>query len=127
MKKLILIAWCFSCFAALTMAQDITDLRKQEEESQKNPYITRVFTDENGNEIVEIIVPGKPPEDFRAPVALLPDPDSKSANVIAEVPAYDWSFGCSATSASMIAAYYDRTGYENMYTGPTNGGVMPMN
>ncbi|HPR59107.1 MAG TPA: PKD domain-containing protein, partial [Bacteroidales bacterium] len=127
MKKIILIAWCFSCFAALTMAQDITDLRKQEEESQKNPYITRVFTDENGNEIVEIIVPGKPPEDFRAPVAVLPDPDNKSANVLVEVPAYDWSFGCSATSAAMIAAYYDRTGYENIYTGPTNGGVMPMN
>jgi hypothetical protein len=26
----------------------------------------------------------------------------------------------------MIAAYYDRTGYPDMYTGPENGGVMPM-
>jgi hypothetical protein len=26
----------------------------------------------------------------------------------------------------MIAGYYDRTGYADMYTGPTNGGVMPM-
>jgi len=26
----------------------------------------------------------------------------------------------------MIAAYYDRNGYPNMYTGPTNGGVMPL-
>ncbi|CAK8713557.1 hypothetical protein KKHLCK_02610 [Candidatus Electrothrix laxa] len=26
----------------------------------------------------------------------------------------------------MIAGYYDRTGYSNMYTGPTNGGIMPL-
>jgi hypothetical protein len=26
----------------------------------------------------------------------------------------------------MIAGYYDRTDYPNMYTGPTNGGVMPL-
>ncbi len=42
------------------------------------------------------------------------------------VPAYDWSFGCSATSAAMIAAYYDRSGLPNMYTGPTGGGLMPL-
>src|SRR5271157_87491 len=42
-----------------------------------------------------------------------------------DVPAYKWSFGCSATSGAMIAAYYDRNGYPNMYTGPTNGGVAP--
>ncbi len=43
-----------------------------------------------------------------------------------DVPAYKWSFGCSATSGAMIAAFYDRNGYPNMYTGPTNGGVMPL-
>jgi hypothetical protein len=42
------------------------------------------------------------------------------------VPAYNWVFGCSAVSGGMIAAYYDRNGYDNMYTGPTNGGVMPL-
>jgi hypothetical protein len=42
------------------------------------------------------------------------------------VPAFNWFFGCSATSGAMIAAYYDRNGYPNMYTGPTNGGVMPL-
>jgi hypothetical protein len=26
----------------------------------------------------------------------------------------------------MIAGYYDRTGYSNIYTGPTNGGVTPL-
>jgi hypothetical protein len=35
-------------------------------------------------------------------------------------------FGCSAVSGAMIAAYYDNNGYPDMYTGPTNGGVMPL-
>ena len=42
------------------------------------------------------------------------------------VPAFRWVFGCSAVSGAMIAGYYDRSGYSNMYTGPTNGGVMPL-
>ena len=42
------------------------------------------------------------------------------------VPTYEWVFSCGAVSGSMIAAYYDRNGYPNIYTGPTNGGVMPM-
>nr|NQU92741.1 T9SS type A sorting domain-containing protein [Bacteroidota bacterium] len=67
-------------------------------------------------------VPGKPPEHFRAPVAYQTD----NAKVLTNVPAYDWSFGCSATSAAMIAGYYDNKSYHSMYTGPTNGGVAPM-
>ncbi len=42
------------------------------------------------------------------------------------VPAYPWVFGCSAVSGAMVAGYYDRSGYPNIYTGPTNGGVMPL-
>jgi hypothetical protein len=42
------------------------------------------------------------------------------------VPAYSWIYGCSAVSAAMIAAFYDRNGYSDMYTGPTNSGVMPL-
>jgi hypothetical protein len=49
-----------------------------------------------------------------------------TSQIISGVPAFDWSFGCSATSAAMIAGYYDRNGYSNMYAGPTNGGVMPL-
>ena len=45
--------------------------------------------------------------------------------VLLPVPAYDWYYGCSATSAAMIAAFYDRNGFNDIYTGPTNGGVMP--
>ncbi len=49
-----------------------------------------------------------------------------SEGVISNFPSYDWVFGCSAVSGAMIAAYYDRNGYGNMYSGPTNGGVMPL-
>jgi len=92
-----------------------------------NPYTLRIFRDGDGNLIEEILVPGRPPKDYRAPVAPLPDPENKSANVLSNVPAFSWCFGCSATSAAMIAGYYDRTGYNNMYTGPSNGGIMPLN
>ncbi len=37
--------------------------------------------------------------------------------------------GCSAARPpppSMVGAYFDRGNYPNIYTGPTNGGVMPM-
>ncbi|MCK9421133.1 MAG: T9SS type A sorting domain-containing protein [Bacteroidales bacterium] len=84
-------------------------------------YVKRTFRDATGKEIKEIIVPGKPP-DFRMPEAVL----TRSAVLLPNVPGYDWSFGCSATSASMMAGYYDRTGYSNIYTGPTDGGVAPL-
>jgi hypothetical protein len=45
---------------------------------------------------------------------------------IANFPSFDWVFGCSAVSGAMIAAYYDRGLYPNLYTGPTNGGFMPI-
>ena len=46
--------------------------------------------------------------------------------VISNFPSYSWVFGCSAVSGAMIAAYYDHGLYPNMYTGPTDGGVMPL-
>jgi len=46
--------------------------------------------------------------------------------LIANFPSYDWVFGCSAVSGAMIAAWYDRGSYPNLYTGPTAGGVMPL-
>ena len=38
-----------------------------------------------------------------------------------------WAFGCTPTSGAMIAGYYDRHGFSNIYTGPANGGLMPEN
>ncbi|MCD4796659.1 MAG: C39 family peptidase, partial [Candidatus Cloacimonetes bacterium] len=91
-------------------------------------YIIRTFIDEEGNSIDEIIVPGRPPEHHREPVVKLPDPATSDAiNILSNVPAFDWCYGCSATSAAMIAGYYDNGSYSNMYTGPANGGVVPMN
>jgi hypothetical protein len=51
---------------------------------------------------------------------------SGTAVILPSVPAYYWSFGCSPTSAAMLAGYYDNMGYPYIYIGPTNNGVMPM-
>ena len=56
----------------------------------------------------------------------LPEPNPAMGTNTLNVPAFRWVFGCSAVSGAMIAGYYDRSGYSNMYTGPTNGGVMPL-
>jgi hypothetical protein len=71
--------------------------------------------------------PPEPPADSRRPTVNLPQTDAGRGLVTLSVPAFTWCFGCSATSASMIASYYDRGVYPDIYTGPTNGGVMPMN
>jgi len=86
-------------------------------------YIRNRFIDNQGREVVEVVVPGHPPTGYRAPVVTPP----KSAVTLTNVPAFTWCFGCSATSAAMEAGYYDNQDYPNMYTGPTNGGVIPMN
>jgi len=91
-----------------------------------NAYLVRTFVDEEGRQIDEIIVPGRPPE-IKAAVATVPEPNPALAvNVLSNVPAFNWSYGCSATSAAMLFGYYDNTGYSNMYAGPTDGGVCPM-
>lgn len=86
-------------------------------------FVVERIIDASGKEIVGIVVPGIPPEKHREPVAT----PTRSAVLLDYVPAFDWSFGCSATSASMIAGYYDNNGYPDMYSGPTNNGFMPMN
>jgi len=70
--------------------------------------------------------PPKPPPGLQRPVISTSDLASSSSAVFLDVPTYEWSFGCSATSAAMIAAFFDRDDYPNIYTGPTNGGVMPL-
>ncbi len=85
-------------------------------------YVIRRFTDITGKQVECVIVPRIPPKDQRMPPAVL---TFETVN-IPEVPAYDWSFGCSATSAAMMAGYYDRNGYANIYTGPTNSGIAPL-
>jgi YD repeat-containing protein len=91
-----------------------------------NPYLVRTFIDDDGNEVAEYIDPGRPPEIKMAAVAV-PEPHiDMGINTLSDVPAFDWCYGCSATSAAMMCGYYDRIGYPNMYAGPTNGGVCPL-
>ncbi len=70
--------------------------------------------------------PPHPPADYADQRSVARAPGAALGSKHLSVPTYEWSFGCSATSAAMIAAYYDRGAYPNLYTGPTNGGVMPM-
>jgi hypothetical protein len=49
-----------------------------------------------------------------------------SAVTINNVPTSTWTYGCVATAVGMLFGYYDRVGYNNMYTGPTNSGVCPL-
>jgi hypothetical protein len=51
---------------------------------------------------------------------------SQGSVILSEVPTSTWTYGCSATSAGMMFGYYDRIGYDNMYTGPANGGIAPL-
>jgi hypothetical protein len=99
-----------------------------------NPYYSvETFSLENGTFINEVIIngPPAPPVGYENAVKKSIVDLSKSNMIMSAhtlvVPAYDWSFGCSATSGAMIAAYYDRNGFPNMYSGPTNSGVMPLN
>ncbi len=71
--------------------------------------------------------PSEPPnraawEASRVSVASL----DRAATLLPSFPSYSWVFGCSAVSGAMVAAYYDTHGYPALYSGPTNGGVMPL-
>jgi hypothetical protein len=95
---------------------------------QKDKYVVEKIILSNGKVIEARILPGPPtpPKGFDRTPVTLPEPNLAAGVNTLTVPAFDWSFGCTATSAAMIAGYYDRNGYSNMYAGPTNGGVMPL-
>ena len=88
-----------------------------------NPNVVDSYIDETGKQLVIMKVPGVLPGKYKMPEAHPTD----AAVMLSNVPAYDWSFGCSATAAAMMAGYYDNNGYPEIYTGPANGGVAPMN
>ena len=93
-------------------------------------YTVTPVTLSDGTLIDEVIIngPPTPPPGFEIErqAVSLPEPDSAAGIKTLTVPAFNWVFGCSSVSGAMIAGYYDRTGFPNMYTGPTNGGVMPL-
>ncbi|MCD4829206.1 MAG: C39 family peptidase [Candidatus Cloacimonetes bacterium] len=84
-------------------------------------YIVDRITLPDGTEIVGIIAPMAKP-DYTMPVAV----PTRATVILPNVPALDWAYGCSATSAAMYAGYLDRVGLDNVYAGPTTGGVFPL-
>ncbi|MBN1857371.1 MAG: S8 family serine peptidase [Dehalococcoidia bacterium] len=97
------------------------------EDSPEDPYLVDVIDDGDGN-LIDVRIFPMPPSETRMPAVASSLEELRGvASVLSEVPAYDWCYGCSATSAAMLFGYYDRNGYPNMYGGPTNGGVCPLN
>jgi hypothetical protein len=93
-------------------------------------YTVNAVTLSDGKILEETVIhgPPAPPPGFEAErqAVSLPEPDSVAGAKSLTVPAFNWVFGCSAVSGAMIAGYYDINGFPNIYTGPTNGGVMPL-
>lgn len=69
--------------------------------------------------------PPNPPAQYKAERLASIEPITTDG-ILPNFPSYNWVFGCSSVSGAMIAAFYDRNAYPNLYTGPTNGGVMPI-
>lgn len=86
---------------------------------------TSLVVIKNG-EIVGMYATGLPPKGWDTRARNNLKSTTTRSSVILDVPAYSWSYGCVPTAAAMLSAYYDRRGYDNLYTGPTNDGVMPM-
>jgi hypothetical protein len=43
------------------------------------------------------------------------------------VPDYGWEYGCMGTASGNLMGFWDRHGFPNFYTGPSNGGLAPLN
>lgn len=97
-----------------------------------SPYFsTRTVSAPDGTQLQELTIAGPPQplpgyeaERQAVPARQLDQPDVSKTLA---VPAYEWVYGCSAVSSAMIAGYYDRNGFPQMYTGPANGGISPLN
>jgi hypothetical protein len=123
-RSLISLVWLLSITGLIVFAQGATP--PPSPATEHFALQTVVLGDGMTVERSVINGPPVPPIGYERAFVELPEPSRETGISILPVPAYDWSFGCSATSAAMIAAYYDRTSYPDMYTGPTNGGVMPL-
>ena len=100
------------------------------EPAPATPYSsTHTVVLEDGTSLAIVIAnsPSTPPQQNLAAKSLTVSAVAKAADtMITDVPIIKWSWGTSNTSGAMIAGYYDRKNYTDMYTGPTNGGVMPL-
>ena len=113
---------------ASTLFQDTLPPTNNSQIEVVNPYYTiEYITTADGSQIEKVNIhgPSEPSPEFQAEreasiTSIEPE------GIISNFPSYHWVFGCSAVSAAMIAAYYDRGSYPNIYIGPSNGGVMPL-
>lgn len=127
-KDLLLAFVVIVCLVSF-LALGASSIVQAQDNGQNSGYFTeKTVTLKDGRQVNELVIhgpPHPPPGQVRksADLSILAAAGVKTL----AVPAYDWSFGCSATSGSMIAAFYDRNGYPAIYTGPTDGGVMPLN
>jgi hypothetical protein len=99
--------------------------------AKDNKYFrTQTITFGNGTSLDKYTINGPPvpPPGYELQRSAVPLPNADAALGVTtlSVPAFEWSFGCSATSGAMIAGYYDRNGFPNIYTGPTNSGEIPL-
>lgn len=56
----------------------------------------------------------------------LPLPGAESVH-LEGVPDYAWHLGCFGTATGNLFGFWDRNGFPDFYTGPTGGGVAPLN
>lgn len=113
---------------AASLAQDPPPINGSSQIEVISPYYSiEHLTTADGTQLTGHIIngPSRPLPEFEAERQALMT-DIVPEGTLADFPSYDWVFGCSAVSGAMIAAWYDRGAYPNLYTGPTNGGVMPI-
>jgi hypothetical protein len=90
-----------------------------------------LVTNNQGKQLVRVRISGKPISNSvmssASPSIGITPQSTSNANRLSEVPAFDWCYGSSPTAAAMLFGYYDRNGYSDMYTGPANKGICPLN
>jgi hypothetical protein len=123
MKRFKMMALC----VLISIPLLVTSLMAQE---KSNSYVKKTYIDESGDMVTMFRYAGFPPKELPLANTELPKEMRKEGEkgfyALSNVPSYDWSYGCTATAASIIAAYYDSYGAPTVYTGPANGGVAPM-
>lgn len=127
MALLITIAFVGNAGAA-SLAQDPPPLNSSSQIEIISPYYSiEYLTMADGTQLTGSIItgPSHPLPEYEAErqasmTTITPQ------GTLANFPSYDWVFGCSAVSSAMVSAWYDRASYPNLYTGPTNGGLMPL-
>ena len=104
---------------------NFSDVRSQEN-IQEFTIETIIADDGKLLDRVTINSPPEPPAGIPLSVAKYPLINTRGSLILACVPAFNWCFGSAPTSAAMMAGYYDIIGHTNMYAGPENGSVMPL-